>query len=58
MPSGGSKKTEGLESNGTHQLLIYADNNIGGKTTSTINKIAEALLNASKETGLEENLVW
>jgi hypothetical protein len=55
MPSGGSKKTEGLESNGTHQLLIYADNNIGGKTTSTINKIAEALLNASKESGLEEN---
>jgi hypothetical protein len=25
MPSGRSKKTEGLELNGTHQLLVYAE---------------------------------
>ena len=46
----------GLKLNGTHQLLVYADDvNIFGGSVYTINKNAEALEVASKETGLEEN---
>ena len=47
---------DGLTLNGTHQLLVYADNvNILGGSTHTINEKAEALLVASKKIGLEVN---
>jgi hypothetical protein len=42
--------------NGTHQLLAYADDiNIVVENIDTINKKTEALWDASKEVGLEEN---
>ena len=46
----------GLKLNGTHQLLVYADdvNRLGG-SMHTIKKNTEALIVASKETGLEVN---
>jgi hypothetical protein len=44
---------DGLKLNGTHQLLVYSDdvNTLGG-SVHTIKKTAEALIVASKETGL------
>jgi hypothetical protein len=43
----------GLKLNGTHQLLVYADDvNLVGETTK---KDKEALIHASKEVGLEVN---
>ena len=46
----------GLKLNGTHQLLVYADDvNVLGGSVHTIKKNAEALVVASKETGLEVN---
>jgi hypothetical protein len=47
---------EGLILNGTHQLFAYADDvNIVGEDTDTIRKNTKALLDASKEVGLEVN---
>jgi hypothetical protein len=43
--------------NGTHQLLVYADVNLLGENTNIIKTNAEALLDASKEIGLEINSV-
>jgi hypothetical protein len=48
---------EGLKLNGTYQLLAYADYlYIVGEKLDAINKNMEALLDASKKTGLEVNL--
>ena len=47
---------DGLKLNGTHQFLVYADIvNILCVSLHTVKKIAEALVVASRETGLEEN---
>jgi hypothetical protein len=50
------EKQVGLKLNGTHHRLAYADDvNIFGKKQRTIQKNTEALLDASKEVGLEVN---
>ena len=47
---------DGLKLNGTHQLLVYADDvNILGGSVHTIKKNSEALIMANKEIGLELN---
>jgi hypothetical protein len=49
-------KEDDLKLNGTHQLLVYADGvNMSGGSMLNIKKNTEALLVASKETGLEVN---
>jgi len=48
---------DGLKLDGTHQLLVYADDvNILGGSVHTIKKNTEALIVASKEIGLEVNV--
>jgi hypothetical protein len=45
-----------MKLNGTHQLLVYADDvNILGGSVHTLKENAEALVVASKENGLEVN---
>jgi len=47
---------DGLKLNGTHQLLVYADDiNILGGSIRAVKENAEALVVATKETGLEVN---
>jgi len=47
---------DGLKLNGTRQILVYADDvNILGGSMRAIKKNTEALVVASKETGLEGN---
>jgi hypothetical protein len=47
----------GLKSNGTHQLLAYADDvNLLGDNIDTIKKNIETLIHASKEVSLEINV--
>jgi hypothetical protein len=47
---------DGLKLNGTHQLLVYADDvNILGGSVHTVKENAEALIDATKEVGLEVN---
>ena len=47
---------DGMKSNGTHQLLVYADDvNISGGSIHTIKKNAEDLVVADKKNGLEVN---
>jgi len=46
---------DGLKLNVTHQLPVYADVNILGGSVHTVKKRAEAVVVASKETGLAVN---
>jgi hypothetical protein len=46
----------GLKLNGTHQLLVYADDvNLLEDNTGTIKKNTETFIDASKEVSLEVN---
>jgi hypothetical protein len=45
-----------LKLNGTHHLLVYADDvNLLGDNTDAIKKKTQTLIDASKEVGLEVN---
>jgi hypothetical protein len=58
MPFGRCRKNQvGLNQNGTHQLLAFADDaNPLGDNIGTIKKNTETLIYASKEVGLEINV--
>jgi biotin operon repressor len=46
----------GLKLNGTHQLLVYADDvNLLGDKVDTTKKNTETLIDTNKEVGLEVN---
>jgi hypothetical protein len=46
----------GMELNGTHQILVYADDvNLLGDSVNTIKETSETLLEASRDIGLETN---
>ena len=48
--------TWGLELNGKHQVLVYADDvNMLGKNLQTVRENAEIFIKASKDVGLELN---
>ena len=52
------ENTIGLESNGRHQLLVYADDvNMLGENLQTIRENTEIFIKASKDIGLEVNSV-
>jgi hypothetical protein len=44
-----------LKLNGTHHLLVYADDNLMGNSINTVKGNAETLLESSRDTGLEIN---
>jgi hypothetical protein len=50
------KNQMGLKLNGTHQLLVYADDvNLLGDDIETIKKSTQTLIDTGKEVGLEVN---
>jgi hypothetical protein len=47
---------DGLKLNGTHHLVVYADDNILGRNVHTIEKNPEAMVVAGKEISLKVNV--